>query len=700
LISYFRSLVDVRGFPLHSTVLWNALAWGFDTASGCYPQAPIDDLVVVTHSSSGTAVPLGTFVRVPFGGQAVGGRDEFWGEVVYKEGRSVDIESSWAPPGLSGAPASVEADEAGMTTSTIREALIIDFEALIAPNPHDLLRQSERGVAIDSRNHVVLDSVYRADATESGHTGLNEADLDDATFFARWMVANYAESLRRGSFGAALGAGALAEDAVLLEVLVSTLSTIETLAGEVPGCRSWRGFLFDAAAYEDRCRDTENALGGSDMARMVWSLASIPHGENVCYSGLGPRLTQDFGDDAEFHGPGWATITCHFSTFILEWLGLNATAGVLTTASGPVHLRLDDSWQSGGIWRAQRVVEGRDPICMLPPELALGLGYAEASGVVLRWPELAELEEALEAEPETLEISATELGARVVLSATDIDSERLRLPFAFATEVAVTAESAQVIIRLCVEDHDLESSERTHPIALVDGTSLFGVCWPWPFVVGLRAEVVWTRGTGVIDVTARLRPEPLVIDGVEFRWDCDEVVYARSAGLTPPLVTTRAINLRDLILGVFRARTRPDDDGFHRASLAQLSFAIYGAGASDAARRALETVVETLCAEGILIRESAIDLTSPARFAWLPAQRQGTRVADRDTLTHFQGANTRYVRAHEVGLHLRRLWVSEVATRDREVQYRSEWEAAGRPWWLPSALPPGYTFVRKHVRGT
>jgi len=705
--AFFAELAARRQFPLHSAVLWNALVWGLDVDSGTYLEAPIDDLAVVHHAVRCDAVPVGAFVKVPFGGPGATGHDEFWGEVVYKEGRAEGLEGAWVPAELSGAPAAVSVDDDGRRHAVVREALVIDFDAILEANPHDLQRQSERRQCIDLRRHVVVDAVYDVTPGELGtEREHNDAELDDATFFAHWMVEHHAQTLRQGVFGAGLGPDALSSDAVLVETLVSSLATIEDIASTAPGCRTWRGYLFDEAAYEARVADTEDVLGGADMEHLARSLSSVPRGETVAYAGLSTRVAEEFGDDAQLHGPDWATVVCHQSTFTLEWLERAAPDGVLATSSGPVHLRLDDEWQAGGVWRAQALLSGPDPICSLPSDLALGLGYAEANGLALSWPETPE-EGRLEADPEAFETTPTDLGARVVLSATDIDTGRLRLPAAFLEEVRVTLVDrgqSQLVVRVVAEDYDLGPTERTHwvaPSTDTDGVlpALIGVAWVWPFVVGLRAEVIWTRGTTVVDVTARLRLEPLVLGDTMFRWDCDEVLYARAAGLTPPLVTTRARTLRDLILEVFRTKARADAEGHRRATLAQLSFAVYGPGTSAAARGAVEVVVATLCKEGVLTEEPHAGPGGAHFYVWSPRLRPGTRVADRDTLNAYQGHMVRYVREHEVGLHLRRLTVSPEATPWRAAQYRAEWEACGRPWWLPAELPRGYTFVQKHVRG-
>lgn len=700
--AFFAAVALRRNFPVHTTVLWNALVWGFDLDTGTYREAPIDDLAVVKHATRVDAVPVGAFVKVPFGGIDASGLDEFWGEVIYKEGRALGIESPWVAPDLSGAPATIATDDAGRSFVLLREGLIIDFDAILEPNSHDFERQRERGRCIDFRHHVVVDAVY--DVADGHH---NHAELDDATYFAHWMASHHGTTLRQGRFGAGLSPDALSDDAVFLEALVSTLSSIEEIASGVSGCRSWRGYLFNDEAYCRRVADKESALGGGDLEHLARGLASIPKGDSVAYAGLGTRLDEEFGDDAELHGPGWATVICHQSTFTVDWLKQSAPEGVLPTPGGRVHLRIDDSWQAGGVWRAQALGHNPDPICVLPSDLALGLGYAEATGRPLEWPEVTQGGE-LEPDPEPFETAATEIGARVVLTGADVDNGRLRLPSDFADSVRETLlqrGQSQLVVRLTAEDYKVDHSDRSHWVSFQHGAidrdfasnALIGIEWVWPFVDGLRAEVIWTRGMTAIDVTARLRFEPLVIGDVIFGWDCDGVRYARGAGLTPPLITTRAHTLRDLVLGVFRTKAHADADGQRRATMAQLSFAIYGPGASVAARRAIEVVVRTLLSEGILIEEPESAPQATSLYVWSPTLTPSTRVADRDTLTAYQEHMVRYVRAHEVGLHLRR--ISDRASTEREEHYRSEWEAAGQPWWLPTELPLGYTYVRKHVRG-
>jgi len=88
------------------------------------------------------------------------------------------------------------------------------------------------------------------------------------------------------------------------------------------------------------------------------------------------------------------------------------------------------------------------------------------------------------------------------------------------------------------------------------------------------------------------------------------------------------------------------------------------------------------------------------RYVWTPAIGRTTRVVDRSLLEE-NGAGTmaRFVRQpYDIGLFLRRLTVSEVASEERCREYRRVWEEVGRPPWLPPELPPGKTFVIPHAR--
>ncbi len=83
----------------------------------------------------------------------------------------------------------------------------------------------------------------------------------------------------------------------------------------------------------------------------------------------------DEGEQLMVRGCAYATAVCHTNAYVAESLQREQRSGVL--ADG-VHLRLDDDWQAGGIWRAEIVDDpDRYSLATVPPLIPLSLGYAE-----------------------------------------------------------------------------------------------------------------------------------------------------------------------------------------------------------------------------------------------------------------------------------------------------------------------------------
>jgi hypothetical protein len=677
--SYLLELCVRRGFPLSPAICWNALYWKFDLERGQYTDAPLERFTPVRHGERIDALPIGAFVSVPAGGSA----NEFWGEVVYKEGRRVGMDDGWIDPAFSGAPAKLEEVD-GLTVAVLHEALIIDFEAVVEPTGQSLERQRLRESVIDERHHLVVDAQY----------GAGDAEIDDATYFARWMLEHFRADLVQGRFGAGLSVETLGDDELLFSALVSSLTTLREIMANTPRCAMWRDYLFDLETYEQRldAESADNPLGRNDLQRLPRSLTRLQNHATTSYSSLGARLIEFSSGDASLNGPGWSTAICHASHFLIEWLEESSPDGWCDTPPGLVHLRLDDAWQSGGIWRAELLATGRSAYCAIPPEVALGLGYAEASGAL----QVSDIDEG---EPELI-VEANQLSTRSVLSMLDIAQDRLRVPRAMLEEIgAVLLEAGQqsAVVRLEVDGEELDRARRVHVTTLHmvgdEVSSLHGIQWPWPFAAGARANVVWTRGGVAVDVVLRRRDEPFVIGEFFYEYECDERMFARGVGVPAP-PSARGRTLRDLVLDVFHRRTELLDDGRRRATLQRVVHGVYGPTAPPAAVESIRRTLEELCTGGTLVFEGD-------NYVWTPSIGCSTRVGDRGLFDeYFADGMRRFVSLHEVGLFLRHLAVSPAASIVRQEEYRREWERAGRPAWLPAELPKGMTFVHAHKRGS
>jgi hypothetical protein len=676
---YILNLAVARGFPLHPAVCWNALCWGFDLETRRYVDVPLDCLELVRSGERRDALPVGAFVEVPAGQSA----NEFWGEVVAKEGRAVDPATDEVEARLSGAPSKPEVIDSREVVA-LREALIVDFGVVEEPSSHAFERQRTRGNVFDARYHLTVDSLYQG----------NDADLDDATYFARWAVRKWGIELRRGRFGAALTDEALGDDDMLLAALVASLTTLREVMHLTPGCAMWRDYLFDLESYERRLADRDAALGGSDLERLPVSLSMIHRDQSVGYAALGPRLAEMAKtpeDQLRLTGPQWLTVVCHASSLIVARLDELAPDGVLETKDGPVHLRLDDAWQCGGVWRAERVIDDVNAYCRIPPSIPLGLGYLESTGALHP--------EAFVEEESALEVTATQIAQHVTLRMSDIDGDRLPLSRRLLGEIGdalLAAGESDIIVRLIVEGIELAAPDRAHHTVVRDtageAPSLRGVLWPLPFVAGVRVYAVWQRGATTVDVRLRRRDEPLIVDGVAFEYECDPRILAGHDDI-PDQTVTRGRTLRELVLGVFRHRGEETTGGARSATIQRVVWGVYGPSAPAAAVASVRRVLDEMCDEGTLHRDGEV-------IFWIPGPGRGSHVGDQSLLEEYGlGAVHRVVREYDVSLFLRRLPKSEAVSHERQYEYLEMLDEIGNPPWLPSRLPDGMTFVRPHSRG-
>jgi hypothetical protein len=667
---YLRELSVARGFPLHPVVCWNALCWDYDVESRRYGDAPLDNLLDVRHGVVGDALPVGAFVRVAAGL----GRGEFWGEVIYKEGRGVPVDSRWVSPASSGAPAVIVDD--GRQRSVLREALIVDFAAIEEPDGQSLERQRQRGEFIDERHHLIVDALYDA----------HDADLDDATYFARWMITHLRDPLIQGRFGAALSDEVVADDDLLFSALVASISVLREVMASVPGCAMWRDYLFDLTEYENRMTPEaeEPPLGPSDMARMANMLTRPPAHSSVGYSSLGALVLELGGGGADLYGPAWVAAVCHASYYLIKWLEENAPDGWCDSRDGAVHVRLDDAWLVGGVWRVERLTDGLGAYCAIPPEVPLGLGYAESTGMF-------EVPEEFET---PLTVNSTQIAMSISLTVADVMQSRLRLDRA-ALGVIAAERGDTIVVRLNVEGLALLPSEVAHSTtvhcASDEVASLWGVVWPYPYCAGSRVNVVWVRGSSAVDVVLRRREEPFVIGEYVYEYECDERLFARGNGVPEP-PSARGRSLRDLVLDVIRWRGDDSGDGCRQATFARVLYGVYGPGAPPSAAASIRVVLDGLVHSGSLTADGDL-------FVWCPGSGRAAHVGDAG-LSDYEGDVPRYVRLHGVRIFLRRLRISERVSPEREREYHEEWLREGRPLGMPPELPRRYTFVRPHERGT
>jgi hypothetical protein len=143
----------------------------------------------------------------------------------------------------------------------------------------------------------------------------------------------------------------------LREGVLRSFEAVRELAATTPELRGWRDkYFFLAAAYEERLAD-DGPLGVG-FSSLYRGIARVPDEDRPFYSPIRPRILELLKRDglksdeaALVQDCAYITAVCSANCYIADALARDQRNGLLSTG---VHLRLDDDWQAGGIWRAER----------------------------------------------------------------------------------------------------------------------------------------------------------------------------------------------------------------------------------------------------------------------------------------------------------------------------------------------------------
>lgn len=613
------------------------------------------------------SLPVGGFVRV----HTEAAHGDLLAEVIYKEGAHPDLDGGFIDPALSGAPATVIEEFAGQTVAVVSERFVLDLEAF-GPAANDLTPQQYnrlvgRGRWLDSRGHLLIEAVYSPE----------QAALEDVSYYIEYLLTNHRDGLLAYCFREE------PSDDDLREALLNSLASVRDLALGAAELKSWRGkYFFSAADYRARIADSGAILGGGDQQTIYRSLTRVLTGSSRCYAAIGPRIIGhlehgglDADEEALVRGCAYATAVAHTNVFVAEKVAVEQRSGVL--ADG-VHLRLDDDWQAGGVWRAERVADpDRYSLGTVPATLPLGLGYAESVG-----PALAD-DDVPEAAPE---LGASQTNFTVYLTKRDRALGRLRLP----PEAAAQLAPGQIDVYL---RHNGQS-ERT-PVER-EGTHVYGIDWPWTCHFGIVLRCSLESGMSVVKVRTEAIVPPISIEGVELRFATNESVYRHEHGLEELSDDEKrgAPTLTELIHRAFRTRGRDRGDGARALSLGEVVSVVLGPAWSPGESR---PIAEAFAGMGL-------ERDGPD-YLWRPRVTQRTRVTDKSLLEAYGEASPdrglpRIVQRHWVRMHLRLL---DMVTRRPDPRHVAEYADARRRYgWhgiLPEVLPPDRTWVSAHERG-
>ena len=716
LTRYLTALVTRRGI-VHTIVAFNAVYLGYDLSFGGYVGGPVDfdRFEQVTFGETTAALPVGAMVNVATGA------DPLFAEVVYKEGAHPALRGDGDLPGwLSGAPAGARGPDAPpepQTAPALTERLVVDFDAFgsaLVASPAKLDRLRRRGRWLDADGHLLLEARYAS---------AEDSEAADTEFYARYLLTRGREQLLAGPLPLLLTEDAGEEQ--LAAAVRAALDTVAAALASIDTLRTWRGYTFPRTALGGRLA-SHGVLGGDDLAALAASISrpgpatrrrfAAPAG-SVRYTAVGPLLRTVSGAAPRLAGLSYPAAVCHANAVISDYARREVDDdGVLPSGA---HLRLDDGWQGGGVWRAS---DPPGPYARIDPLIALGLGWIESQR-----PAAAEPPPQPAAEPELTPVDDIEEPGDLdsgadLLSVTDSHMSwtvTLRLAHTLAGVAALPGrvveelETASLVdtklrLRLTHEGYDLDPQDADQAVTVTrvgPRARLTGIEWPLEFFPGIVLTFTWQRGAVVLWARSTLLEAPVAIEGTEYEHRYDPVVLTRD---TAPGCARRSdgdhgpLTLRQRVLRAVRRAGHLDPDGVAVLRRELLADLVYGRDAGAAGAAALEPVVDAMLADGTLaVAHASIGADGlqwppdgPAEqvpvLVWQPRPVVGLprqSVRPRPDLS-------RYVREYSVAPFLRRLPKGAQASLEKRVEYQRLLARYGRA----GDLPPGYTLVEGHTR--
>jgi hypothetical protein len=497
------------------------------------------------------AIALGAIVELDLGSDIV------YGEVVWKEGAHFALEPDWTPRWLAGAPAlSLDVGTPPRDyvppegPRVLRERLVIDFSCFgdqLAPSAAKLQRLRERAYRVDRYGHLVMDAVYPPGPTE---------EEDDVAFWAAWVSCHYPKAL------AAVG---LPADPECLKRAAFGLADSLTELDEV---RSFGPYVIHSDTYERLV--AEDTADAQSFSRTAHGLVLMPRNQTAGWAAMSARLCET--REEAMWGTQWPTATVVASLFVLDLLATEAPTGDWNG----VHLRLDDPWQGGGLWRAE--VLGEVGPVAADPAVALGLGWVEHTGGTIERvagplpDDLVPLPDWLASDGVEWELSGSEACWSLYLTRHDVDTDRLRVPNKVALVIRATliAEGQdQLVVNL---HHDSEGQAALWCRQRDDGH--LEVPWPLGMLPGTTMLMSWSVGGLVVNVSTRLMAEPVVVHGVTYRHEFNEQVALAALGLAE--TTANPVTLHQLVRAVVRRDGEVTEDGCRCLSVDDVARRCFG----------------------------------------------------------------------------------------------------------------------------
>lgn len=692
-------LLAAAGRPMSLPELCNAL-WLERSTDGSYDGVAVnsllDEIREISHGYPAGKDPTGPQPAVALG-QIVSltiGEDMALGEVVWKEGAHPCVDDGWVPGWLAGAPAEdpqlphlggehLEA-AAPAGSRVLTERLVVDFGCFgpgLPPRPAQLERLRSRAQRLDRYGHLIIDAAYAA----------GDDEADDVSFWAATVTREHPRSLNAA--GVPADASSVAEGATLLAAALAERADIRTFGTS----------LIHADTYAARVAADE----AGDLRRVVRGLSQLSPQMKLAWSSMSARLGTYLPEE-ELLGCGWPTAVVCASLYTLDTLASEAPDGNWHD----VHLRLDDPWQGGGLWRAERL-DTVGPVAA-DPAIALGLGWIEHTGGDIERRNLPEADagdgaeldpddvvgtpdwfDGIEDDEEFFDVTGSEAVWTVHVTAADLDTDRLRVPKTVTDALRarlIEANQHQFAIAL---QHDGALEVRTF-VSLGDDGHVT-VLWPLGIQPGVTVRCLWTIGSTLVTAATKLLNDPEEVAGITYTHEYNLRVALAAAGFTDG--GSNVVTIRQLVRAAVRRYGDLTEDGRLALSLDRIVTCCFGPDGQvvpgyqmAVLRRAVLGAVAGMRATGTA--ELHDDLVIVAQSA-----TAASRKADQELIARYLESTRERLRA-KVSRH----WVPPTVVTFRSGQQRSVEKDATFPEvagtdGLPTKLADNQTWRRGFLRG-
>ncbi len=713
--SYLEAVVAARPAPVHTTVAFNAVYFGYKLGGDGYGGSPLclDDFPVVTFGECAPVLPVGAMVCVATGS------DPLYAEIVYREGAHPEVDALGdVPAWVSGAPAGAEGSgrPGADAEPRRRELLVPDLHAFgpaLSLSPAQLHRLRTRGRWINEDGHVVVDVCYSSSQA---------ARRDDLTAYADHLLTTAREQLLSPFVPVSLASlvGGTHDDD-LRAGLLGLLDTVRGVLNSSAVLRTWGHYAMTRTSLAECWRDT-GPLGGDDLRSLVAAVehAATParrrHGlaaPGTVYTAVGPRLRSFPGAEERLREVGYAAAVCRANVALADVVQGDSDQGLFGNGC---RVTLDDAFEGGGVWRSHPPGDAEAPGDPLGPA---GRGWSSTL------PAAPEPETEVELEPvdapladddalgsgELLRSDAEEIVWRAPLRLAHLIGGWIPL-YPFVAQDLCRPRGAHSMLRLEL-DHagaTLDEKEAVQYVAAELGYGsgrLTGIVWPGDFFPGLMLELRRLRDDTVIRL-ATMRLKGRVQAGERETGHCyDPRVLTREDVPGSSRHGDSAVGLgpRQLVMRTVRRCGLLTLDGHALMDRSVLPSAVYGRRPARSQAAALDSAIAELLAERLL----EPDLGS--RDAWGQPHfppRDGQRMI---SLIGYRPARPRVIRpwgggepggeglrgAQLVAGHLRRLRPGCLPSDVQRAAFREHCRRLGKAdGW---ELPYGYTFVTEHARG-